>query len=384
MKIYTKILWVIMLSLFVISCEKGGKDVVPEPDLDSDAPDWIGGNVDENDHRNQNDDTQVVKGDDYGDLYILIRNEDGVPLMKSLTVIDEHGEEEIWYPLVMAFDETGEPVTANGDYVALSVNEEGEIDDDTYFPKEVEFGRINLIRSPNSVLDDGLDEAISSLLQGDYITTDASGRLVAVYGQEDWLPGVDEDDDKTIDSPRENMAIYRELMQSALSVTSQLNFLYLQGFTDDDILQLAASAYAAGSDKTGTVTKDEIVYINGFMNAYNSENAIKLVDVYEDCDDSYYKDLLFYDFNNFEYNRKNIYAQEWVKITSLNGDGTYSEDVFSIFDIVPFTTELENDKPIYNLEAFTIACDDAVQVLEFIHESNLVEYLGKHEFKPEL
>ncbi len=382
MKIYTKLLWGIVLSLFVFSCEKyGGRDMV---DIDSDAPEWIGGNKDNNDHRNQNDDNQVVKGDDYGDLYVLIRNEGGVPVMESLTVVGELGEEQIWYPLVMAFDETGEPVTENGDYIPLSVNEEGEIDDDTYFPKEVEFGRINLIRSPNSVLDRGLDEAIASLLQGKYITTDASGRLVAIYDQEDWLPGVDEDNDKTIDSPRENMAIYRELMQSGLSENSQLNFLSLHGFTDDDVLQLAASAYAAGSDKTGTVIKDEIVYVNGFMNAYNYDDAIKLIDVYEDCDDYYYKNLLFYNYSNFEYNRMNLYSHEWVKVTSLNDDGTYSEDVFSIFDIVPFTTELENDKPIYNLDAFTIACDDAVQVLEFIHESNLVEYLGRHEFKPDI
>ena len=381
MKTYTKILWLVVMSLFIYSCEKGRPiDVGPDSD-DSDAPGWVGGEKDLNDHRNQNDDTQVVKGDDYGDLYVLLRNEDGVPLMESLSIEDEHGEEIIWYPLVMAFDANGLPVMEANDYVALAVNEEGEIHDNNYFPKEVEFGRINLIRSPNSVLEDGLDEAISSLLMGDYITTDASGRLVAVYGQEDWFVEIAEEDDKTIDSPRENMAIYKELMQNGFD--GDLGFLLDEGnkIKEEDLLLIAASAYAAGSDKTGTVLKDEIAYTNGFMEAYNAEDAISLTDFYADCEDSYYKNLMFYNFRNFEYNRE-IYRYRWVKITTLDGLGSYEVGVHSILDVVPFSEKSSGN--VSNLEGFTMACDDAVQVLEFIHESALVEYLGESTTKPTL
>ncbi len=381
MKTYTKILWLVVMLLFIYSCEKGKPiDVGPDSD-DSDAPGWVGGDKDLNDHRNQNDDTQVVKGDDYGDLYVLLRNEDGVPLMESLVVEDEHGEEIIWYPLVMAFDANGLPVMEGNDYVALAVNEEGEIHDNNYFPKEVEFGRINLIRSPNSVLENGLDEAISSLLMGDYITIDASGRLVAVYGQEDWLVEITEEDDKTIDSPRENMAIYKELMQNGFD--GELGFLLDEGnkIEEGDLLLLAASAYAAGSDKTGTVLKDEIAYTNGFMEAYNAEEAISLTDFYADCEDLYYKNLMFYNFRNFEYNRE-IYRYRWVKITTLDGLGSYEVGVYSILDKVAFSEKISGN--VGNLEGFTMACDDAVQVLEFIHESALVEYLGESTTKPTL
>ncbi len=391
MKNYIKLLCVVALSLLMFSCEKGRKeDVGPESD-DSDAPEWVGGNNELNDQRNQNDETGDVKGDDYGDLYVLARNTDGVPYMGSLVISDEHGDETVWYPFVMAYGVDGDPVSSSSSidglvavegvpYLVFDVNAEGEIQSvSNYAPKEVEFGKINLIRSPNSVLSNGLAEAISTLTnlgEGDYITADASGRLVAIHGLEDWIDGVDEEDDNTIDSPRENMAIYRELMQSGFD--GELSFLTAY-FGESDILQLAASAYAAGSDKTGTVLKDEIVYANGFMEAYNLEDAILLTDVYPECDDSYYMNLLFCNLKDFVYSRQLEYANKLVRITTLNAGGTYVVQDKSILDAITFTTEENNSKINYhyNLDGFTMACDDAVQVLEFIHESDLVEYLGE-------
>ena len=54
--------------------------------------------------------------------------------------------------------------------------------------EEVEFGRLNVVRAPQSVLDAALAEAINALTQPgvEFITTDASGRLIAIIGQEDW------------------------------------------------------------------------------------------------------------------------------------------------------------------------------------------------------
>ncbi|MCW3787695.1 hypothetical protein [Plebeiibacterium sediminum] len=397
MKTYTKILCLVALSFFVYSCEKGRPiDVGPDSD-DSDAPGWVGGDKDLNDHRNQNDDTQVVKGDDYGDLYVLARHDDGVPYMGSLLVSGEQGDEIVWYPLVLAYDVDGKLVSSTNTvdglisvegvpYLVFDVNSEGEMQSlNSYFPKEVEFGRINLIRSPNSVLANGLAEAISTLTdlgEGDYITTDGSGRLVAVHGEEDWLINVDEEDDNTIDSPRENMAIYKELMQNGFD--GELGFLLDEGNTiaAEDLLLLAASAYAAGSDKTGTVLKDEIAYTNGFMEAYNAEDVIALTDFYAECDDSYYKNLMFYNFRDYEYDRENTYRYKWIKVTTLDGQGSYNVDVFSILDKVIFSEK--SSGTVSNLEGFTMACDDAVQVLEFIHESDLIEYVGESTTKPSL
>lgn len=377
---------ILIAALLVFSgCDYRGGLVKPSSEDDSDKPAWAGGKTELNDHRKSNDDTGVSKGSDYGDLYILKRNQDGVPEMGVTST-------GVWYPQAVAFDVNGEAVTSNGEYVTLSVNEEGEVDDDTYAPHEVEFGRLNLVRSPESVLTAGLDEAISNLQAGDNITTDFCGRLLAVHGELDWLTGGAEEDDKTIDSPRENLAIYRELMRNGLS--DKLSFLLNDGFTDGNILDLAASALAAGSDKTGQITLDEVVYMNGFMQAYDDAASIKLSEIsflneytseWEYCDDDYYSKLKFYDYD-YQYDRNFSHGDKWVKITSLNSDGTYVIKVMKLIDVVSFTnTRIDvAHKQNVKVAGFTQACDDAVQILEFLHESSLVEYLGESETQPTL
>ncbi len=375
----------IFVALILFGCQRFDKELDTFDD-DSDAPSWAQGNKGLNDNRKQNDDTGDAKGDDYGDLYVLKRLASGVPEMGVTSL-------GVWYPKAVAYDVSGEPVITNGEYVTLSVNDEGEINDNTYAPHEVEFGRMNLVRSPEMVLTAALAEAISNLRAGSDITIDYCGRLVAVNGSEiDWLPGSTEEDDKTIDSPRENLAIYRELMRHGL--TNQLAFLNGYGFTADGLLNMAASALAAGSDKTGTINIDEVVYINGFMEAYDEDDCIHLSDILyynmytgmdETCDDSYYSNLNFYNYD-YSYDREALHGGKWVKVTSLNADGTYTVEVERLIEIVPFTNvridiaHQQNE----NVAGFAQACDDAVQILEYIHESSLVEYLGEHDSKPSI
>ncbi len=316
------------------------------------------------------------KGVDYGDLYVLYRNAYGVPYMDVTTT-------GVWYPLVIAYD-NGEPVMEGDSYVILSVNDDAEIDDDNYGPMEVEFGRINLVRSPPSVLNRGLAEAITTLNTGEvnHITRDGSGRLVAVYGDKvDWLQDPDaedlEEDDKTIDSPRENMAIYRELMTNGFDgVTDKLYFLG-NYFSTGDLLEIAASAFAAGSDKTGTILQDEVVYVNGFIDAYGDDPlSIFSISTNDGCTDDYYKNLQFYNFDGYSYSRYNTYINKHVRVKTLNNDGTYSVEEKTIYALDGVFSDSKWDSD--DLAGFTSACDDAVQVLEYIHESDLVEYIGEY------
>jgi hypothetical protein len=374
--------------LLFSACEYRGRDVLPSSDDDSDRPEWAGGDTDLNPKRKQNDNTGEPKGEDYGDLYVLKRLENGVPEMGVTSL-------GIWYPKVVAFDVDGMPVMQNGYYVTLSVNDEGDINDENYDPMPVDFGRMSLVRSPESVLSAGLDEAIVSLLAGDYITTDFCGRLVAVHGDLDWLPNVDEEDDKTIDSPRENLAIYRELMRHGF--TNRLQFMTeaQNGFTDDDLLDIAASALAAGSDKTGQVILDEVINVNQFLNAFG-DGSILLQDIpfyneysyeWEYCDDPYYSNLYFYNYN-YEYDRNYLHGDKWVKITKLNPDGTYTAEAYNLLEVMEDEEKFTNVRidnahnQHENVAGFTQACDDAVQILEYIHESSLVEYLGRHASNP--
>ena len=133
----------------------GGHDVTITSDdgSDFDRPDWAGGNTDANIHSKGNDETGVPKGVDYGDLYMLRGDNNGVPGLIQIG--------DSWY--VQPIDEFGNP---------LELNEEGELVDPEA-ATEVEFGILNLVRSPQSVLDAGLAEALVPLTaDGAVITLD--------------------------------------------------------------------------------------------------------------------------------------------------------------------------------------------------------------------
>jgi len=163
-------------------CEKyGDRGGPPPPDDDSDRPAWAGGNTDVNPHSKGNDDSGTKKGGDYGDLYILDRDVNGLPNMVQVV---EGGE---WYV---------QPIAEDGS--AVELNEEGEVVNPEE-AQEVEFGRLNLVRSPTSVLDQGLSEALKVLAApGAVISLDFCGRLTSTY------PDGDEVIVKTIDSPYNN------------------------------------------------------------------------------------------------------------------------------------------------------------------------------------
>lgn len=288
-------------------------------------------------------DSGTPRGGDYGDLYELLRLENGVPVLWQI------GDE--FYV---------QPVGVDG--LALDLDGEGELVD-PLLAIGVEFGRLNIVRSPPSVLDNALKEALK-VLAAPYavISLDFCGRLTSTYPD----PVSGATIVKTIDSPRENMAIYRTIMQN--SKDSRLAFL---GALDP--LKVAASCFAAGSDKTGTVNIDEVVYINGFM---------ACIGLYPDEDDAGKE---YFDFGNldglgmdFSYNRS-VYADRYLKIITLNGDGTYTPTIESVLDAMEsrglFTEEWPNVLYLTQVEGFTWAVDDAVQVLDYVHGDSNIEFL---------
>lgn len=93
--------------------------------------------------------------------------------------------------------------------------------------QEVGFGRLNISRSPEAVLQASFDEAINSINSALAIEIDASGRLLLtkqVYSDEvDPATGYPEETEETyvkaIDSPLENLALYVKLLQDGHLVT---------------------------------------------------------------------------------------------------------------------------------------------------------------------
>jgi hypothetical protein len=369
----------IALSLIVsvgllTQCEKYGDHGGPtEPDPDSDRPEWAGGNTDNNPHIKGNDDSGTTRGGDYGDLYVLYRDLDnsGVPFMLEI-----NGE---YY--VQPLDEDGYLIErysnedAPGEVYTENEDQWGELVNPTAV-QEVDFGRLNIVRSPTSVLNQALGEALKVLDpdNGDVypatISLDFCGRLTSEYFNEElneWVV-------KTIDSPRENMAIYRTIMQDLTD--DRLAFL---GTLDP--LTIAASCFAAGSDKTGTVDVDEVVYINGFMDC-EGNNAIPNENDYDFNNEQNY----YYNFDEpgegqsaFSYNRAEAYGARWLSIKTLFPNNTWDEEVITVLEAMEnrglFTERWDEMGTLTPVESFAKAVDDAVQVLDFVHGDSNIDFL---------
>ena len=136
-------------------------------------------------------------------------------------------------PLIITFDPTWERTECEVSSAIFLAN--GEIWNgityykDIYYAdlvQEVEFGRLNLGRAPDAVLDHAFDEAIRNINNAKSITLDASGRLFLttdVYDEfltnPDGTPLYLETVSKAIDSPLENLALYIKLMKDGHLIT---------------------------------------------------------------------------------------------------------------------------------------------------------------------
>lgn len=359
-------------------CERYGQNFLdPLVDEDSDRPEWAGGNTDLNDHINRNEDSGTTRGGDYGDLYVLKRDINGVPEMIQI------GEEYYVQPI----DENGNE---------LELDEEGELVDPT-LAQEVDFGRLNIVRSPESVLSDAFEEAMKVLTApGASITLDFCGRLTSTYPD----PLTGEIIVKTIDSPREDMSIYRYIMRYMFrSIDGEPNRLAFLGEEpyNFDPLMIAASCFAAGSDKTGTVDIDEVVYINGFMDCIGLNPILNEHEYDFNYDNKYYfnfGDCYQDEQYMFQYRRSDAYADRYIQFLvwdntyyPIDENGDSEGPVFSVLEVMEglvdgqskFTYQWGTQDYETHVRGFAIAIDDAVQVLDFVHGDSNIRFLPDYE-----
>lgn len=160
------------------------------------------------------------KGDLFGDLWVLKRDENGVPLR------DENGctLPLPFEPIVLStIDEFGQPSEVVLETVPMMLE---EYMDGIYkcvvvpgfedYVQEVEIGRLNCVRTaltnPN-MLNRHLVEAVNTLNSSVApLKRDLSGRLVFTTSYVDAL-GDTQTREKAIDSPMQNLALYRALMR---------------------------------------------------------------------------------------------------------------------------------------------------------------------------
>lgn len=312
-----------------------------EDDETSDQPPWAGKNGDHSQKPGGgNHGAETSKGDNYGDLYVMSRYDDGT---------------------LIYYTADGEVCTdGDGCYPAalLSTGDLFILVDDADPPdtvQEVDFGRLNIARAPDKVLDSALAEALSKL-DGAVITaedlsllTDESGRLLTY----------DELGDLTataIDSPRENLALYQAILEQYDSTSLAESITIHSGpysltIEVAAIPQLLASALAAAADKYDTVEIDEVVYISTFLGV--EEQLSDLVDAYVDW-----------------YDPETFYAGTITILdTSQSSPDWISGELLSFVTMTDPIPTIDPDGD--GIDIFTQAVDDSVQILEFIHDSVL-------------
>lgn len=179
------------------------------------------------------------KGDLYGDQYVLLRDlnpSDGGG--NGEPVLDSNGQ-----PILVGSDGSliyFELDPATGDYEIPA--------DKVDLVQEVELGRANVARAPDSVMQKSLDEAMSKIMAATVVDTDAAGRITV--------------DGTAIDSPLENLALYQYLMTAG----GQQSWTAVQAYWPAQIAALEnwdpSSLLGAAFDKFSPVTMDAVLYQN--------------------------------------------------------------------------------------------------------------------------
>lgn len=306
----------------------------PSAESDSDRPAWAGVKGGKSGGGGKPAGAGSKKGDLYGDLYLVVRDANGVPVLVD------------GYPQVLAFvqDSTGAlvPLIVDGVQVTIPRNAEGDllttvtVGTTTYnvFPGETEFGRTSVARSPSRVLDKALESVSSAIASATTISIDASGRLVI--------------DGSTVDSPLENLALYVELLKpSVLSGSIDL--------TKFPTVYNTAAFLAAAADKTGSINVDYVVYLNSILKVNTVVDGVTTV---------------YYDYSTYNYDRLSTWKDVTATVLVLK-DGVYVPTVVNIYETVFKSTQWTDPTVTGGADDFAKAADDYLQVIEFLHDNEV-------------
>ena len=191
---------------------------------------------------------------DLGDLFILYRDADGVPILTADSCQQPLAAPGVTLPALGTIAECVPASATASCIIPVDPATCGIVAGYETFTQEVDFGRTNVARSPASVFASQLEDAVIRLSTADCVTLDPAGRLVTSTVSNGLVSTA------AIDSPLQNLAIYKQLMLSGY-LGAQSAPLVLPA----DVLSIAARGLGAASDKAGKVNVDMVVYLNQIL-----------------------------------------------------------------------------------------------------------------------
>lgn len=319
-------------------------------------------------------------GDLYGDLYVIARDDNGVPLA-------------VLWPIEGVPTPVHQPLDIDGNPIPLGPEGDALFEEDLV---EVEFGRCNSMRAPAKVSKMRFDSVISAIRAADTVRRGVDGRLVLEFD------GVR----ATLDSPVENLALYKHLMKRghfqsdpmaiddshgthgetvyrpALREEDYAKFLgivrcllpndgnitwdanghpdpvWLQPEPlDNRDLRTAACLLAAGADKTAWITVDTVEYLHGIMGIKGPAELFDPVD----------PSKTFFDFRGYSYLRTEEF-DEAVEVLVADGIGGWQTREVDVSYWLHHVAPLPNYQiELTNVAAFVQTANDALRIIEFVH-----------------
>lgn len=307
---------------------------------------------------------------EYGDLFILYRDADGVPILDANLCQQPLASPDLLSCAACATTPGGELLLPlDPDTCAVQL-------DYAMYTQEVDFGRINEARSPDTVFEAQLEDATIKLATAGCLSLDPAGRLVASSLVDGEVVS------STIDSPLQNLAIYRQLILDG-SLGDAV------GLPDGgDWLSTAARAFGAAADKAGKVGVDMIVYLNQIMGLTDEGVTTALgkpicIQVREEVKG--YVDTVtrcYLDYSGYGYDRAanfgHLPSPPYIPATEpvdgwfeYLGDLNTNPPTFGIvqeavLDAVP-ELSLDSGLTLASIAGFAQAADDTRAVIEFMH-----------------
>jgi hypothetical protein len=316
---------------------------------------------------------------DYGDLIILHRDDWGVPILDVNTCQQPIGfPENVGCPADDLID-LGDALVVPTDPDTCAIAAEHAT-----CTEEADFGRTNTARSSDEVLESQLEDVIIGLAIADCTTLDAAGRMVHTRVDDLLVTN-------TIDSPLQNLAVYKKLMREGT-----IGVPLPQGA---DPLQTAARGLGVAMDKSGKVSVDLVVYLNEILGLTEGETIFGpdyppiCISVKEEVMGSIgLVEKCFLDYSAYTYNRTSNFAtlpspayipagapedavEGWFEFLSIFDQTTFPLDILYKVAEGPILQTVFSDgeggfDPGFtngNIGGFAQAADDTRAVINFMH-----------------